>query len=367
MQQEKELKKKYRILLVIPREAGGVEYHRLLAPHMHLQARYPEFEVAQTKSLDLATDEEIKAQDINIVVFNRMLSVTKQNAALLHRLKKLGIVTICDVDDYWHLSHAHLLREHFKQHEIPGQIIETLMHVQHITCTHELLAKQVPARNRKDITIIPNAIIPDGQFKIKKRPVSDMLQFGWVGGACHEEDINLLSESMVEFHKSDLNACVNLCGFSIDPIYLRYEKVLSANRTSTPERYSRIEAQPVTKYAALYDMLDVSLVPLNNNLFNQCKSNLKLLEAGFKKKAVIAQNIHPYTSILKHNVNGLAVNRTDNKRGWFKAMKRYHDNRNLITDHAEQLHIDVQPYHMDVVNKTRAELYHHLINKQHEV
>lgn len=365
MQPQSESKIKYKILLIIPREPGGVEYHRLIAPHMHLVANYPEFELVQAKTMDGSTDEELMAEGIDIVVFNRMASFTNENTKLLMRLKKLGIITICDVDDYWYLSHSHLLREEFKQHNIPGQILESLMHSTHVTCTHELLKAQVPlVRSRKDISIIPNSINPIGQFAPVKRQPTERLQFGWVGGACHEEDIKLLGPSLKEFHASGMKATVNLCGYSFNPIYMRYEYIMSGERTSTTESYATIGSEPVGSYARIYDMLDVSMVPLNNNLFNQCKSNLKLLEAGFKKKAVICQNIHPYTSILNHGVNGLAVNTTDNKRGWFKAMQRYYKNRNMIEDHAEQLYLDVQRYHMDKVNQVRAQLYHHLISKR---
>lgn len=361
MQQEKDSKRKYKILLIIPREVGGVEFHRLTAPHAHLKRNYPEFDVERCHNLDHATDEQIQEVNPSIVVFNRMASVTGTNAHLIHRLHRLGIKTVCDVDDHWTLSHNHLLRDHFKEHNIPGQVIETLMAASHVTCTHDLLASQIPAKQRKDITVIPNAIDPVGQFQFKERAKDTRLQFGWVGGACHEEDINLLKESMIDFHRSGMKATVNLCGFSIDPVYLRYELVMSGGRISTPQSYSRMQGQPIDRYGFIYDWIDVSMVPLNDNLFNRCKSNLKLLEAGFKKRAVICQNIHPYTSILKHGVNGLAVNNGDNKRGWFKAMKRYYDNREMITDHAEQLYQDVQEYHMDKVNVLRYQLYKKLI------
>jgi hypothetical protein len=47
-------------------------------------------------------------------------------------------------------------------------------------------------------------------------------------------------------------------------------------------------------YGRAYEYFDVSLVPLNNTKFNNCKSDLKISEAGFSKTAVIASNVTPY-------------------------------------------------------------------------
>ena len=54
---------------------------------------------------------------------------------------------------------------------------------------------------------------------------------------------------------------------------------------------------PVSTYGHMYDHLDVALVPLVANEFNACKSELKIVEAGAKKCAVISSNVDPYKNI----------------------------------------------------------------------
>ncbi len=39
-----------------------------------------------------------------------------------------------------------------------------------------------------------------------------------------------------------------------------------------------------------------------NHMFNRVKSQLKVIEAGFYKKAIVASNIGPYTIDLKHSL-----------------------------------------------------------------
>ena len=61
------------------------------------------------------------------------------------------------------------------------------------------------------------------------------------------------------------------------------------------ESYHRLWTLPVTSYAKNYSYFDVLLAPLKNHIFNRVKSQLKVIEAGFKHKAIIASSIGPYT------------------------------------------------------------------------
>ena len=53
------------------------------------------------------------------------------------------------------------------------------------------------------------------------------------------------------------------------------------------EAYVRAWTKPVTAYAKNYSKFDISLAPIKNHIFNEMKSQLKVIEAGFYKKAVI--------------------------------------------------------------------------------
>ena len=72
--------------------------------------------------------------------------------------------------------------------------------------------------------------------------------------------------------------------------------------------------------------------------FNSNKSQLKAIEAGFHKKALIASNVPPYTLDLvsavdegKFNDNGnaLLVGSKKNHKDWAKHMKRLIENPNM--------------------------------------
>jgi glycosyltransferase involved in cell wall biosynthesis len=100
------------------------------------------------------------------------------------------------------------------------------------------------------------------------------------------------------------------------------------------------------------------------------KSQLKVIEAGFYKKALIASNVGPYTIDLKHALkngeftdgNALLVNESNNHSDWAKHIKKLVDNPNMIVDMGERLYETVKDkYNLTNVTKTRSDFYKSLI------
>jgi glycosyltransferase involved in cell wall biosynthesis len=134
--------------------------------------------------------------------------------------------------------------------------------------------------------------------------------------------------------------------------------------------YNRVWTKPVTSYASNYRLFDVSLAPIKNHIFNRVKSQLKVIEAGFYKKAIIASNVGPYTIDLKHALkngeftdgNALLVDEVRNHSDWSKYMKKLIDNPNLAYDLGQRLYETVKDtYDLNKVTADRAELYKSLI------
>jgi hypothetical protein len=136
------------------------------------------------------------------------------------------------------------------------------------------------------------------------------------------------------------------------------------------EFYHRVWTRPVQTYAKNYTKFDVSLAPIKNHVFNRVKSQLKVIEAGFYKKALIASNLGPYTIDLKHSLqhgnfvdgNALLVDEGRNHSDWFKYVKKLIDNPNWAYDLGERLYETVKDtYDLNIVTKTRAEFYKSIV------
>jgi glycosyltransferase involved in cell wall biosynthesis len=178
----------------------------------------------------------------------------------------------------------------------------------------------------------------------------------------------------------------------METVWYKYEKIFTDNfKVLSPEYksflgtftqsdyndvnepYRRRWTQDVSKYALNYNTFDVSLAPLVESVFNANKSQLKVIEAGFHKKALIASEANPYTldlisavdnGVVNNKGNALLVNPKRNHKDWAKHMKRLVENPNLIEDLGNRLYETVKDtYSLKKVCKDRVEFFKSIINK----
>ena len=138
-----------------------------------------------------------------------------------------------------------------------------------------------------------------------------------------------------------------------NPAYKEYlMKCISDNNHEwMNENYWRVWGTHVKNWGYTYNFCDVSLVPLVHNKFNKMKSELKLIEAGFKGKACIVSDVNPY-KLLATDKNSFLVKGINT---WYKQMKYCIENPNAVTDKANQLHEDVKAKYRlwDLVDKRK--------------
>jgi glycosyltransferase involved in cell wall biosynthesis len=291
------------------------------------------------------------------------------------------------------------------------KIVANLKAADYVTTTTELFANEIRKLN-KNVIVLPNAIDPnEPQFK-EPTPPSEKIRVGWLGGSSHLHDLKLLDGMVNKLGPIQDKLQYYVCGFDIrgtvteinkqtgeqtqrairpsETVWVKYEEIFTNNyKIISPEyknflddfeekpfdglekeNYVRVWTRPVESYAKNYSNFDISLAPIKNHIFNRMKSQLKVIEAGFHKKALIASNVGPYTIDLKHAMkngeftdgNALLVDEHKNHSDWAKWIKKLVDNPNMITDLGERLYETVKDkYDLNVVTKTRAEFYKSLI------
>jgi glycosyltransferase involved in cell wall biosynthesis len=400
-------------VLVLASDKTGVGKFRSVDPHVKLQNLYPD-------DFHIDIDYEPKINDINywkkyqIIHIHRNIGQTYENTPnLIKMLKGLGIVVIVDIDDYWLPGKEHPLHDLIRTHKINEKIVANLMVADYVTTTTTIFADEIKKFN-KNVIIVPNGIDPDeAQFKEPTIP-SDRLRIGWLGGSSHLHDLMLLDSSLSKINDDERRDKLQfyLCGFDTrgsvteiiketgkqsqrpikpeETVWVKYEQILTNKYSGIDENYLkflnkfneeeypnmldkpyvRVWTRPVQLYAKNYSKFDVSLAPIKNHLFNRVKSQLKVIEAGFYKKALIASNIGPYTIDLKHAMkngefvdgNALLVDENRNHSDWVKFIRKLEQNRNFVTDLGERLYETVKPkYDLNILTKTRAEWYKSLI------
>jgi glycosyltransferase involved in cell wall biosynthesis len=332
------------ILVIIPKKYGGCGFYRLYQPHNHLAKNYDvnvTFGSNFMKTpISAYTDEELKKFDL--IVWHKTLFDMKD----IRRAKELGIPTIADFDDHWVVNREHAMYKQYTKEGQTTKLHKLLMAVDYITCTTDELADEIYNHNQ-NVEVFPNAIDTNYDGWKVDRIKEDKFVFGYLGGPCHTRDVALLRR-VPEATKAHFR----LFGYNGTDIYNHYANILSGGGPN--ENFSLYKGADIFNYPQFYNMMDVSLVPLEDNRFNSMKSELKLLEAGAFSKAVIVSKVKPYTNIIRHGKNCLAA---ESKADWINYIKTLSLNPNIAKDLGAQLKEDTKRYDISVVNKDRYKFY----------
>jgi glycosyltransferase involved in cell wall biosynthesis len=417
-------------VLVLPSDRSGVSKFRSVEPHMKLQELYnDEFHVdiitAGTMNFDWNDDNFLRNYDIvhfhrafPFVVNGNLHQAYLENAdVIFKKLKSLGIITVMDLDDYWEVGKEHPAYEMIKKDQLGLKIKENIKRADYVTTTTPIFAAEI-AKLNKNVIVLPNAIDPsEKQFKPNPEETTKKLRFGWLGGSSHYHDLKLMNDNVTRFIKDNNETSqFVLCGFDLrgniteinrdtgeqktrkilphESVWVRYEESFTNEYNNLDENYikslkkydrefdednkikdkmyRRVWTKPITTYASNYNLFDVSMAPLKEHMFNKVKSQLKVIEAGFHKKALIAQNFGPYqidcVNVIEYggkineNGNSILVDTSKNHKDWYKSMKKLYDNPELVDLMGNNLYNLVnEKYHIDVVTKNRAFFYQEIV------
>ena len=398
-------------VLCLPSDRFGVGYFRSLSPHVNLQKQFSDlFDV--TIDYDPYSKNEEYYKNFDIVHFSKNIgSSFERSNLILDFLKQNNIATIMDIDDYWDLGAFHPMSRHYAKSGQKDKLISNIRKSDFITTTTEIFASKIRAHN-KNVFVLPNAIDPTEKQFIPHPTASSKIRFGIICGSSHEHDINLLMGLTNMLPKDVLNKSqFVLCGFDLngtitekdiktgqiisrpikpkESVWYRYEKVLTDDYRLVSEDYKnflnkfipnaeypnynnemyrRCWTKNIHEYATHYNNIDVLLAPLKECDFNKYKSQLKVIEAGFFKKAIIAQNFGPYTidcinllnkdGSINNDGNSLLVDVTKNHKQWCKYITKLVNEPELINVLQNNLYNTVKDkYSISEVTKTRSLMY----------
>ena len=297
---------------------SGVSYHRVFAPLIcHQEADIMFIE----KITDVEPDMWAKVTHI----FSSRVFPVEPFDDFVKLCRKEGIKLIVDNDDWWVLPPTHPLLGMYAD-KMKARIIRSMKAADEVWVTNKHLASKVKKYN-PNIRITPNAIsVPTWQIE---REPSDKVRFGYIGGNHHQIDIR---ESKIDLTGYEAYVA------DVD----NYPQLMNAPYT--------LKTLPPSAYHKLYNLFDVSLVPLSTSEFAKCKSHLKMLEAGFSKCALVVSNTQPYSPYITKD-NCIAINHPSE---WAGAIKKLNDNPNQVQDLADSLYEFVQDFTMDKINELRC-------------
>jgi glycosyltransferase involved in cell wall biosynthesis len=333
------------------------------------------------------------------------------------KLRNLGIVSIMDLDDHWAPGMHHPAYLLIKNSGLDKKIMNNLRLAENVTTTTSIFAEEISKLN-KNVFVLPNAIDPtEKQFTPNLEPSNGKIRIGWLGGSSHLKDLEILRGIAGRLKSDGLLDKVQfvLCGFDLrgthtdidsvtkaqtqrpilpkESVWYQYERIFTDDyKTISPEYkdfllkfkqeeypnvanepYRRVWTKPISVYASNYNLFDISLAPLEENMFNKVKSQLKVIEAGFHHKAIIAQDFGPYqidlTTAIKYGggfdltANSILVEKKKNEKDWIAAIKKLILNPDLVKTLQNNLYETIKDtYSVNKVTEDRRALYHSLLS-----
>lgn len=380
-------------IMVLDVGNAGVGKFRFRDPHITLQKNHgDEFHVDIVNNPDFEKGEH---KGYQAVIAQGSLLMKDELYDLFKFLKKEGLKLIFDLDDYWKLPTTHGM---YKTMQKQGNVlVKRLAIADLVTTTTKNLAYKL-TRYNKNVTVLPNGVNPkEKQFQANPTK-SERVRVGWVGGSSHYDDLTLLRGLSTKLQSLSKPTQMVMAGFdnrTTDPqtgkivtvnrpiVWMNCEKLFTSNyrikdknylsylANPQPQQYHDIENQdykriwtkPVNKYATAYNEIDIALAPLKDNVFNSMKSQLKVIEAGFHKKPIVASDIYPYQLDIKHGVNGYLVQEKKAHKLFPKFVKKLVNSKDLRDEIGGKLYETVKDkYDINNITKKRAQIYKKIIN-----
>lgn len=349
---------KNRILFIPSTLSGGVYYYRVYTPMKCLVEKHPDdFEITINntwKYTDVEKDEIGK--NFDIVCFHQCLFTSSFQEEvwkmIIYCKKQYGTKFVLDIDDYWDYHKNHPAREACVFNMFPEKMMMNFKLFDYVTTTTEYFKNIIKDYFPEDkIYVFENGISKDDeQFSIKKNK-SDKIRIGLTGGSSHTEDIKQLLEFPKYLTEKQLDEIeLVFCGYDnknaenvvIDETGKIVERTPLADKDNwwvqtenkfkqEVKYYNRIESKDIMngEFGKIYEDIDVLLVPLTNNKFNRCKSELKFIEAGFTNTAVISSKVIPYSNFGVNEEDCLFVKDTT-PQAWAKAIKKILRDKDLL-------------------------------------
>ncbi|HEY9102737.1 glycosyltransferase [Chitinimonas sp.] len=285
-------------LLSIPGDDWGCGNYRIIQPHM---AAVNAGLLEGWKSFDHYLMVEIGRMEPDTIVLQRQI-MDHQLPFLREYKHQKNIRLVFEADDLMTAVPKKSLHRADLPRDMADKMRRALAFCDRFIVTTEPL-KEAFRDMHEDIRVVPNSIDFDiwGELKPKRR-VGKKPRVGWAGGVSHGGDLELIYDVVRELADEVEWVFFGMAPDAIAPY-------LADIRGGVP-----FKDYPAN-LASLN--LDVALAPLELNAFNECKSNLRVLEYGVLGYPMIATNHTPYQG----NYPITLVNNTTEE--WVKAIREH--------------------------------------------
>jgi len=285
-------------VLCHPSDANGCGHYRLHQPFFAMERGM----LIQGMSTDqLLAPVELERFAPDSIIYQRQFT---PRSLLLREESNIykGVFRVMDMDDF--IPGVPEKSIHYNQ--IPKNVMvyisKALSLVDRFVVSTAPLAEAFSGLH-PDIQVVQNRLPVEwwGNLQSQRR-VSRKPRVGWAGGTSHTGDLELLFDVVRTLANEVEWVFFGMCPDMLRPYVHEFHAGISIEKY--PERLASLN-------------LDLALAPLEMNLFNECKSNLRLLEYGACGFPVVCTDIVTYRCGMPVT---LVKNRTED---WLEAIRMH--------------------------------------------
>lgn len=304
-------------ILAFHADTGGCGYYRIIEPAQALSRAY----LAHAESTCFISGPvEIARVNPDYLILQRQIN--DDQIERLDRMRRINKVPLCyELDDLM----FDLPKDSPHRQEIPKDIEARLR--RGVALCDRLIVSTGPLADalrsmNQDIRVVPN-YLPGSRWLdlLPQRRQGKKPRVGWSGSVSHVGDLLIITEIVRELANEVDWVFMGLAPDALRPYIAEFHPGLPFDEYPTA--------------LATLD-LDLALAPLELCRFNECKSNLKLMEYGILGYPVIATDITPYQC-------GLPVTLVKNKRThWIRAIREHLSDRDELARRGDALRTAVR-------------------------
>lgn len=255
--------------------------------------------------------------------------------------RKHGVKLVLDVDDaLWNVRDDNPSYGHYKRGgEAIGNFSCICNEVDYMTCTNDYLKHIIMNNTTKradQIKVFPNGV----DFKIynHRSPFKDdgQIRILHFGSSTHYKDLRneQFNQGIDRIMKEYPNVSIKMVGAFIPQYKMRWGKRYEVGFGDV-DIYKWI-AGP---FRTVMDEADIVVAPLDVDIYNKAKSDIKRSETATALKPFVGQRIRQYEEVVTDGVDGFLCSKDTD---WYKALKKLIESPKLRQSMAQKAYERVE-------------------------
>ena len=382
-------------ILAVPANEGGCAYYRIIAPLQKLEELYgDQVEIKWDKNpLGINEKDGTWIQDWDFssikwadIVMTQNLSNFGGNytARIIGKAKKFGKFVHYDTDDLLtNIYEGHRLYHVYKEKGLEEITKFIYSHSDLVTVTQKKFADRITPYigHGNALAVIKNSVdynLPCWNMQKLPKRKKKFCRFGWAGGIHHEQDLRYFGgvPHFVNQRVGRENCTWDFYGhpppntpeddWQID-VWRRYKEIILRGFKGAKNWNIHYALTP-DRYGQFFTNMDVALAPLEDNEFNDSKSEIKLAECGRYKVPLVASNVGCYDEWIVDGETGFLIDPKKGLTEWNRVLTKVAKDPGLVQRMGDNLHaITEEHFDMNKVVGLRLDLYKEVMGRAIDV